>query len=72
LANGDAASTVVARSWRCSQPKCVGSVRMDQPPDRCQVGADVALQDGLVVGDAVAQVADAPNVCVDGFPDTLG
>ena len=45
---------------------------MDQPPDSRQVGADVALQDGFVVRDAVAQVADAANIRVDGFPDDAG
>jgi hypothetical protein len=34
-----------------------------------QVGADVTFQDRLVVGDAVAQVADASDIRMDGFPD---
>ncbi|KAG0934408.1 hypothetical protein G6F31_016114 [Rhizopus arrhizus] len=45
------------------------AARMDQPPDRGQVGTEVAFQDRFVVHDAVAQVADAPDVCMDGFPD---
>jgi hypothetical protein len=45
---------------------------VDQPPDRGQVGADVALKDRFVVGDAVAQLADASDICVDGFPGDTG
>lgn len=43
----------------------VRAARVDQPPDRGVVSADVTFQDRLVVGDAVAQVADAVEVCVD-------
>ncbi len=50
----------------------VWAAGMDQPPDRGQVGADVALEDGLVMGDAVAQVADASDIRMDGFPDGTG
>ncbi|KXU92130.1 hypothetical protein AB839_17640 [Stenotrophomonas sp. DDT-1] len=45
---------------------------MDQPPDRGEVSADVAIQDGFVVGDAVAQVTDASDIRMDGFPDGTG
>lgn len=47
------------------RPQRVRAAGVDQPPDRGQVGADVTFQDRLVVGDAVAQVADAVEVCVD-------
>ena len=50
----------------------VWAAGMDQPPDRGQVGTEVALEDGLVMGDAVAQVGDAANIRVDGFPDDTG
>ncbi len=50
----------------------VWAAGMDQPPDRGQVGADVALEDGLVMGDAVAQVADASDIRMDGFLTALG
>ncbi len=50
----------------------VRAAGVDQPPDRGQVGTEVAFQDGFVVRDPVAQVADASNVCVDGFPDDTG
>ncbi len=43
----------------------VRAARVDQPPDRGEVSADVTFQDRFVVGDAVAQVADAVEVCVD-------
>ncbi len=56
-------------------PQGVRAARMDQPPDRGQVGADVALEDGFVVGDAVAQVAYAVevgmDVCADHAEGTL-
>mgnify|MGYP007088383293 CR=1 FL=1 len=45
---------------------------VDQPSDRRQVGTDVAFQDGFVVRDAVAQVANASDVSVDGFSDDAG
>ncbi|KUP02383.1 hypothetical protein AR276_01780 [Stenotrophomonas maltophilia] len=50
----------------------VWAAGMDQPPDRGQVGAEVTFQDRLVVGDAVAQVADASDIRMDGFPDGTG
>ncbi|VUM23280.1 hypothetical protein PGKDCPLP_03853 [Stenotrophomonas maltophilia] len=39
---------------------------VDQPSDRRQVGTDVAFQDGFVVGDPIAQEADAVEVGMDG------
>lgn len=37
----------------------VRATGVDQAPDRGQVGTDVTFEDGFVVGDAVAQLADA-------------
>jgi len=48
------------------------AARMDQPPDRRQVGTDIAFQDGFVVGDPIAQEANASDVSVDGFSDDAG
>lgn len=45
---------------------------VEQPPDRGQVGTEVAFQDGFVVRDPVAQVANASDVRVDGFSDDAG
>ncbi|WP_343125673.1 hypothetical protein [Stenotrophomonas sp. ESTM1D_MKCIP4_1] len=35
---------------------------MDQPPDRGQIGTKIAFQEGFVVRNAVAQVADTVEV----------
>ncbi len=50
----------------------VRAAGVDQPSNRRQVGTEVAFQDGFVVGDPIAQEADASDVSVDGFSDDAG